>query len=115
MSRSVSILLTEQPTIEEVESLIAEMFEVKSWFPRSQHWTVEHDTTQVFLDYDTNYRNYYDQCECEARKARIEEQLGQKPTFALHVQISHYSGSTELAYRVAYMVMEKWKGLLDEE
>ncbi len=51
-------------------------------------------------------RNYYEQYECEARKVRIEEHLGQKPAFALRVQISTCDpGSTELGYRVADMVL----------
>jgi hypothetical protein len=116
MSRSVSVLLKDQPAVSEVESLVGERFEVTSWFPELHHWTVENDAAHIFLYYDTNYLSYYDQCESEERKAKIEVKLGAIPAFALHVQISSYCpGSKELAYSVIDTILRKWPGIVEDD
>jgi len=105
----------ETPTPTEVHSLIEQSFDDVTWFPDHHRWTIQTETTHVFLDYDSCYSAYYEQYAAEEERNRIATKLGAKPTLALHVQISTvYPGSAELADRVILSILGRWNGVVED-
>src|SRR5437016_5336411 len=89
-----------KPTLEEVQEFIRS-FPEGEWVTGAKisRGVVESDDGRVYLDYDEQYREYFDTYLDEQQRTELTARLGFVPTLALHVHASNaYQHSGELAH-----------------
>jgi hypothetical protein len=97
------------PSLEEIQGFVRS-FHDGDWVTASRG-VIESDDGRVYLDYDEQYRTYFDTYLDEQQRAELTARLGFSPRLAIHLQVSNaYQHSRELARTVCEALVSRWGG-----
>src|SRR5262245_12930053 len=104
------------PSLEEVKAFV-QSYPGGDWVigAKISRGVVESDDGRIYLDYDDQYRDYFDKYLDEQERAELTARLGFSPSLALHIHPSHaYQHSGELAHALCESLARKWGGAWSE-
>jgi hypothetical protein len=106
---TISVYPERNPSLEEIKGFVRS-FPDGDWVTGSRG-VIEADDGRVYLDYDEQYRKYFDQDLDEQQRAELTGRLGFSPRLAIHLQVSNaYQHSRELARAVCEALVRRWGG-----
>lgn len=109
---TITVYPKRKPSLEEIRGFVRS-FPEGDWIAETGvcRGIVESEEGRVYLDYDEQYREYFDKYLNEQQRTELTSRLGFAPTVALHVHASHaYQHSTELARTICESLVKKWGG-----
>jgi hypothetical protein len=102
------------PSLEDVQTFVMSLPE-GDWVTASRG-VIESDDGRVYLDYDNDYGNYFNNYLEPREREQLATRLGFAPSLALHLHVStHYRHSRELAQLICEMLVKKWGGGWSDE
>jgi hypothetical protein len=109
---TITVYPSGKPSLEEVKGFVRS-FPEGTWVTETgvSRGVIESEDGRVYLDYDDNYREYFDKYLDAQQRTKLIDRLGFSPALALHVHASHaYQHSRELARAVSESLVNKWGG-----
>jgi hypothetical protein len=107
--QTITVYPERNPSLEEIQGFVRS-FPDGEWVTASRG-VIESEDGRVYLDYDQNYREYFDKYLDEQQRAELTARLGFSPRLALHVHVSNaYQHSRELARAVCEALVRQWGG-----
>lgn len=109
---TITFFPQQQPSLEEVRRFI-ESYPEGDWVTDAEveRGVIESEEGRIYLDYDDQYRDYFNRFLDEGERAELIDRLGFSPGLALHVHASHVGQhSRELAQEICDRLVTIWGG-----